>query len=330
MAILFTFGVNNHGQATVRPDEQGQMRIHVDGSSNVLGMLDFKGITVVPYLIYGPNVPQPPFRFPGKPTLIFNQISDADSHSVALRRCVELCAHVDAPVIDAPEAVLQTTRDEVARRLADIPGVRVPRTIRCTPTSPAEVIEIIDKEGLGYPVIQRRTGEHNALSMVLLDCPDDRDHLDVFPFDGRDFYLTEYVDFSDDHGIFYKHRIVMVDGEAMPRHVFFSDQWKVNSKSLAFMKAHPEYGTPAEKLDALERERLPKAQAALQEIARRLELDYFGIDCQIGPDGEVLLFEANSNMNIMTDVVPEISDRVQAIKQRLRSLIERRSGERFD
>lgn len=329
MAILFTFGVGNQGLASVRPDEQGQMRIHVDGSSNVIGMLDFRGISVVPYLIYGPNAKQPPFRFPGKPTLIFNQISDADSHSVALRRCAELCAHVGAPVINPPEAVLRTTRDEVARRLADIPGIRVPRTVRCAPNSPEEVIGIIEREGLDYPVIQRPTGEHNAQSMVRIDSPKDSDRLHVFPFDGRDFYLTEYVDFSDDQGVFHKHRIVMVDGEAMPRHVYFRDQWKVNSKSIEFMKAHPEFGTPAGNLDSLERDRLPKAQDALQEIARRLELDYFGVDCQIGEDGELLLFEANANMNMMIDVVPEISDRVQAIKQKLRALIERRSGEKF-
>lgn len=329
MAILITLGVNNQGQASVRPDEQGQMRIHVDGSSNVFGMLDFRGITVVPYLIYGPQVQQPPFRFPGKLKLIFNQISDADSHSVALRRCAELCAHVGAPLINAPEAVLKTTRDEVARRLADIPGVRVPRTIRCAPASPAEVIGIIEQEALDYPVIQRQTGDHNALSMVRLEGPQDRDRLHVFPFDGRDFYLTEYVDFSDDQGIFHKHRIVMVDGEAMPRHAYYRDQWKVNSKSIEYMKAHPEFGTPAANLEALERERLPKAQAALQEIARRLELDYFGVDCHIGADGELLLFEANANMNVMLDLIPEISDRIQAIKQRLRSLIEQRSGEKF-
>ncbi|MBT8062428.1 MAG: hypothetical protein KJO85_07070, partial [Gammaproteobacteria bacterium] len=71
------------------------------------------------------------------------------------------------------------------------------------------------------------------------------------------------------------------------------------------------------------------ASEALKEIANRLQLDYFGVDCQIAPDGEILLFEANANMNMMVDVLPEISDRIQAIKQRLGAMVENRSGERF-
>ena len=329
MAIVFTFGVNDQGVAAVRPDANGQMRIHVDGSSNIIGMMDFGRITPIPFLLYGPNAEQPPFRIPGKPSLIFNQISDGDSHTVALKRCVELCRQVKAPVINAPEAILSSTRDQVAQRLREIPGVHAPKTVRSAPGSPAEVLAAIENSGLEYPVIMRTTGEHNAAGMVLLHGCEDLEKLHVFPFDGRDFYLSEYVDFSDHNGIFHKHRIVMVDGEPMPRHAFFNDHWMVNSSCIDFMRAHPEYGSPAENLDELERQRLPKALHALQEISRIMELDYFGIDCQIDADGQVLLFEANANMNVMIDKIPEISGRIVAIKQKLRALIERRSGERF-
>lgn len=329
MAILCTFGINDKGVAAVRPDEQGQMRIHVDGSCNVLGVLDFGRVQAIPYLLYGPNAKQPPYSFPGKPSLIFNQISDADSHRVSLQRCMELCRHVGAPVINPPEAVLNTTRDQVASQLRDIPGVRVPQTLRVAPVTPGQVFDLIEAGGLNYPVIMRRTGEHNARSMVLITGHEDIDKLHVFPLDGRDFYLTEFVDFSDERGVYYKHRIVMVDGEPMPRHVFFNDDWKVNSSCVKFMNAHPEYGAPGANLDELESQRLPKAENALKEIAKRLQLDYFGVDCQISPDGEVLLFEANANMNMMADILPEISHRIQAIKQRLGATVENRSGERF-
>jgi len=35
---------------------------------------------------------------------------------------------------------------------------------------------------------------------------------------------------------------------------------------------------------------------AIREVARRLDLDFAGIDCAIGPDGQVVLFEANPSM----------------------------------
>jgi hypothetical protein len=38
------------------------------------------------------------------------------------------------------------------------------------------------------------------------------------------------------------------------------------------------------------------AADAVREAARRLELDYAGMDCTIRPDGRVLVFEANAAM----------------------------------
>ena len=35
---------------------------------------------------------------------------------------------------------------------------------------------------------------------------------------------------------------------------------------------------------------------ALRSMGRRLELDFFGVDCSILPDGRLLVFEANATM----------------------------------
>ena len=42
----------------------------------------------------------------------------------------------------------------------------------------------------------------------------------------------------------------------------------------------------------------PGAMGALHAIRERLGLDYAGIDFGIGPDGRLLLFEANATMTI--------------------------------
>ena len=39
-----------------------------------------------------------------------------------------------------------------------------------------------------------------------------------------------------------------------------------------------------------------KAAEALREIARRLDLDYAGIDCSLMRDGRLVVFEANASM----------------------------------
>jgi hypothetical protein len=52
----------------------------------------------------------------------------------------------------------------------------------------------------------------------------------------------------------------------------------------------------------------PELQRVLRELATRIGLDYFGIDCSIAPDGRLLLFEADAAMlvhlNDPADVYP--------------------------
>jgi glutathione synthase/RimK-type ligase-like ATP-grasp enzyme len=330
MAIIFTFGVSDQGTASVRPDADGRMNIHVDGNCDVLGMIDLGPVQAIPLLMYGPNAEQPLPDIPAKPSLVFNQISDADSHGTSLERCVELCQRLaGVPVVNHPEAVLQTGRDRVSELLQDVPGVRVPRTVRIQPRSPAEVIEAVEERGIGFPAIMRTVGDHNARSMVRMNGPGDADSLHPFRMDGRDFFLSEYIDTRNESGLYFKHRIAMIAGEPVVRHATFHEHWIVNSKCVPFMLEHKEFGNPVERGHEVQEQRIPKALPALREIAQRLGLDYFGMDCQVDEEGRVLVFEANANMNMLLDGVfgVQIQIQVEVLKQKLRQLLQDRSGE---
>jgi glutathione synthase/RimK-type ligase-like ATP-grasp enzyme len=52
-------------------------------------------------------------------------------------------------------------------------------------------------------------------------------------------------------------------------------------------------------LTAFEETRAPQWRPVFREIARRLGLDYFGVDCAEEKSGQLLLFEANACMNIL-------------------------------
>ena len=45
----------------------------------------------------------------------------------------------------------------------------------------------------------------------------------------------------------------------------------------------------------------PKIQGVIDEVYQKLELDYFGIDCTIDKNFNILLFESNANMNILVN-----------------------------
>ena len=195
------------------------------------------------------------------------------------------------------------------------------------PSHPDEVFSIIASEKLDYPVIVRITGDHNAASMVLINGLEDLDKLHVFPFDTREFYLTEFVDCSDDSGIYFKHRIIMVDGQPVVRHVNFDKVWMVNSSCLDFVAAHPELGTLQRHYIDLNDNRLPLARDKFIEIGKRVGLEFFGIDCLIKPNGDVLIFEANANMNTLNSRPPELTWPLEILMLQMEKLIQNYSGE---
>jgi glutathione synthase/RimK-type ligase-like ATP-grasp enzyme len=326
MSVLFTFGVNDRDSVTIHPDPNGEPNFFVDGLTRIMDFVDLGEETADALLIYGPESRQPLVRLQSKPSLIFNQISDADTHTKALDRCSELCKRMDAPVINHPDAIRRTSRDLNFQRLGDIPGVTFPKTIRCSPRSTAEVLEMIGSTGFEYPVIVRQAGLHNAAGMLRLESPEQEADLHRFPFDGREFYLIQFVDFAAENGIYYKHRVAVVDGEPIARHVFFDDNWMVNSGSIGFMDKHPEAGDIASLTAALSEQLIPAAREIFSEMARRLELDYFGVDCHIGPDGNMLVFEANATMGMMIDKSTAISHHRANIVAALEKMIRARSA----
>jgi len=327
MTILFVSGISDRSIIGVNLDEQGRLGYLVDGNCSVHHRLPLKEGVAGEFMIFGKGIRQPDADFEQAPSLIFNQIADADTHRGALERCVDLCDQVNTTVINHPRHVLQTGRDRVSRQLQNIPGVIMPRTRRFRPRSPADVVSHAAEEGFAFPYIARVAGEHHGKSLVRLDSADDLPALHALPFDGRDFYLVEYVDYRDQDGMYHKQRIVVIDGEPVLRHSLYMDHWMVHAKARQFMMQRESWDDDVARFDRLSREVVPSLKPAISEISNRLQLEYFGIDCCLLPDGQMLVFEANANMNVLHGPNPEIRYRVEAIEQKLYALLTRYSGE---
>jgi hypothetical protein len=223
--------------------------------------------------------------------------------------------------------VLQTGRERVADLLQGIPAVIRPRTLLFQPRSPDDVLAYAAGQGLAFPYIARVAGDHHGQSMVRLVTPQDYPALHALPFDGRDFYLTEYVDYRSEDGLYHKQRIVVIDGEPLLRHALYFNEWMVHASSRAFMMERENWDQDRARFDRLSREVLPSLRPAIDEITRRLQLEYYGIDCSLRPDGRVLIFEANANMNVLHGPNPETRYRLEPIEKSLYALLTRYSGE---
>lgn len=327
MTILFVFGINDISRIHAVINHEGKFMNVYDGNCFIRGQLPLKKGIASWLLLFGKGVKQRSVDFTSKPSLIFNEIADADSHRGALERCMELCSQVDTTVINHPEKVLRTSRDRVSELLQGITGVTMPNTVRFNPGSPEDVFEAAESENFDFPYIVRVAGDHGGTSMIRVNSMDDYHALHVYPFDGRDFYLTEYVDYKDEAGLYHKQRIVVVEGEPVLRHSLYNSDWKVHSDSRKFMRERESWEASLARMNQMDTELIPQLRPAIREISNRLQLEYFGVDCNIRPNGELLIFEANANMDILLNPYPEMNERLNKIHARIHAMLVKHSGE---
>lgn len=327
MAILFISGINDLSTMGVNLDDKGQMVQLLDGNCSVHGRIPLKEGVAAYAVLFGKGVKQPKFGFSQVPSLIFNQIADADTHRGSLERCIEMCSEVPSPVINRPERVLDTTRDRISEVLQDIDGVVMPQTLRFQPRSPEAVYGHAGATGIGFPFIVRIAGDHAGKSMVRINGTEDHDDLHALPFDGRDFYLTEYVDCRNPDGLYNKQRFVVIDGEPVLRHWLQQDQWNIHGSSRDFMLARETWVEDHKRMHFLETEMLPGLMPAFRTIYDRIGLEYFGVDCCVRPDGELVVFEVNANMNVLHNPYPEMNEQMRKIHRAIHAMLTRHSGE---
>ena len=134
MTILFVSGVNDRSVMGMSLDERGNLVYLMDGNCSIHHRLPLLKDVGQNFLLFGQGVKQRMIQLKSKPSLVFNQIADPDTHRGALERCIELCNHLDTTVINHPKHVLQTGREQVSRALQDIPGVVMPRSWRFQPS----------------------------------------------------------------------------------------------------------------------------------------------------------------------------------------------------
>jgi glutathione synthase/RimK-type ligase-like ATP-grasp enzyme len=328
MTILFVSGVNDLSKVGISLDDKGGIMYLLDGNCSIHRRIPLKEGIAEDVVLFGKGVKQKTLNFIRTPSLIFNQISDVDTHRGALQRCIELCSQVNSTVINHPENILQTSRDRVSELLQGIPGVVMPKTVRFKPESPEDVIACAESENFDFPIIVRMAGDHGGKSMVRVSSREDVKALHAYPFDGRDFYLTQFVDCRDSAGLCHRLRLVVINGEPILRGSLYDKHWMVHGASRGYMLKQETWEEDRARASMLETEIIPGLKTVVEEITRRLKLEFYGIDCSLSPEREMLIFEANANMNILTNDHPQMNERMDMIKSKIHALLTRYSGEK--
>jgi Tfp pilus assembly protein PilF len=241
----------------------------------------------------GPAEPSTEFRAAALPPVdvVFNAIGDADRGGPFFVHAAEFCRRLGRPVLNPPERVARTQRDALPVLLKDIPGLVVPR-IRRIARADMPAFAAAGQQPQ-RPLLVRPAGSHGGDDLMRIE---DRAELAAYaesvPAD--DYYVSDFWDYRGADGLFRKYRLIFIDRQVFPYHLAITRHWLAHywrAETTDAMKREEE----AFLIDFHQAFRGPAADA-IREAARRLDLDYAGMDCTILPDGRVLVFEANAAM----------------------------------
>jgi tetratricopeptide (TPR) repeat protein len=225
--------------------------------------------------------------------VVFNAIADPDRSGAASANLAAFAAASDRPMLNNPERIARTGRDQAAALFAGLDDVIVPRTARVSRAEIAEqgLAAAARRAGLSPPLLVRPAGSHGGKGLILADTWAGLEQ----PVE-TDIYLTAFLDFASLDGFYRKYRMIFVGQDAYPYHLAISRRWLVHhgaadmagdpariAEEMAFLR------DPAAAIGA-------RALAAVEAIGRRLDLDFAGVDFALAPDGRVILFEANATM----------------------------------
>ena len=227
--------------------------------------------------------------------LVVNLVSDADQTEALLPLAADLVDRFGLPVVNHPRKVQQTTRDAVAILLGGIPGCRVPQALRLKAGADRAEPALKAIVPFASSCLARPVGTHGgddfekvddlaALSAFLSQRPD------------HDHYLIEYIDYVSSDGHFRKYRFIFVDDQVLPYHLCIGREWKLHHINTDM--AHQPWMQQEEAafLDDAAAVFGPAQMQALRDIRERVGLDYFGIDCGLDREGNVVVFEVNASM----------------------------------
>jgi hypothetical protein len=259
--------------------------------------------------------------------------SDSEDCRDALRRIGEMAARWPRPLLNAPHFVAGLDRDKLYRVLDGATGLQIPRTISVARPQLADISKaafaLCDLAAdLVFPLIVRPRGSHAGRGLAKID---DRAALGRYLAERQeeDFFISRYVDYAGDDGLFRKYRIVLVDGRPYPCHMAIADRW-----DIWYLNA----GMSRDAAKRLEEESFMRTfetgfarchVAAFAELAARVGLDYFIVDCAETRDGRLLVFEADNTAIVHDmdppDVYPYKAREMRKIFDAFAAMIERRS-----
>jgi hypothetical protein len=214
------------------------------------------------------------------------------------------------PVLNHPEQMAGLSRERLPGLVKNVPGLAMPMTVRIDRTTLGEIaaghteISAYLPEG-AFPLIARPLDSHAGRGLQKLD---NRAALAGYLTERpeRGFYITPFVDYRSPDGLFRKYRVVFIGGKRYACHMAIADQWMIYYLNAGMAESAAKKIEEERFMTGFDHEFAKRHHAALAGVAKRINLDYFAIDCAQTAEGSLLLFEADIAMIVHLMDSPKI------------------------
>jgi hypothetical protein len=264
----------------------------------------------------------------------FIAVGESDANASILAEIERLTASWTRPLLNRPDRIPLLSRERLFEVLAGAPGILIPTTLRVPRSGllalAAGRVELAALLPDGaFPLIVRPVGSHAGHGLKKLD---DAAALSAYLAERPEgeFYLSRYVDYRDADGLFRKYRIVFIEGRPYACHMAITDQWMIYYLNASMKESAAKRAEEARFMSGFDDDFARRHADALAALARRIGLDYFGIDCAETADGRLLLFEADIAMIVHAMDRPEIfpykRPQMRKVFDAFCAMLRRRSG----
>jgi hypothetical protein len=233
--------------------------------------------------------------------------SDSEDCRDALRMIDQAAPRWPRPLLNPPRLICNLDRDKLYHLLSGIDGLEIPATISTTRAQllqPAASVEAVAGIAV-FPLIVRPRGSHAGAGLAKIDDGEAMAHY-LDQRQEEEFFVSRFVDYSSDDGLFRKYRVVFVEGKPYACHMAIADRW-----DIWYLNA----GMSGNAGKRLEEETFMRTfdigfarrhHAALAGMAGRIGLDYFLVDCAETKGGSLLIFEADNTAVVHNMDSPEV------------------------
>ena len=225
---------------------------------------------------------------------------EADGNRAVLAEIERLLPSWRKPVLNHPEPIAALSRERLHNIVKHVPGLVMPATVRIDRTTLGEIAagraELTAHLPDGaFPLIVRPLDSHAGRGLQKLD---DAVLLTRYLAERpeRGFYISRFLDYRSPDGLFRKYRIVFIAGKPHACHMAIANQWMIYYLNAGMAESAAKKIEEERFMTGFDHEFAKRHHAALAGIAKRIDLDYFGIDCAQTAEGSLLLFEADIAM----------------------------------